>query len=349
MRSARAFTNSYAKVFPILVGLTLASISFAQSARSIADKTLPSVGLVTLYDANSTPLSLGSCFVVGEGLVMTNLHVIEGGARATIAFGGKSSAQRVEAVVAVDVRRDLALLKVSTVGLQALTIADSSSVRTGDRIYAAGNPRGLTGTFSDGLISAVRTFEDGITLFQVTAPISPGSSGGPILNSSGSVIGVATATIEDGQNLNFAVPSNYVKSLLGQTGGRTKTVSFYASSKANTFSRNRRTKGAVADPDKFEWTTIGRFTAGFSFVIENKSIESIENVYCILIFYDEDKKPIHFVKHTYRRAAIPPGLARTIELKKGSDTLPGYADIPESVIKNTKWVAIRVLDYTVVK
>ena len=86
-------------------------------------------------------------------------------------------------------------------------------MRIGEKVYVAGNPKGLEGTFSDGIISRIST-QGNRKRLQMTAPISPGSSGGPVLNSKGEVIGVAFMTLRGGQNLNFAIPSKYVKTLL---------------------------------------------------------------------------------------------------------------------------------------
>ncbi|MCH7903762.1 MAG: serine protease [Armatimonadetes bacterium] len=336
-----------AKVSPLLIGLALTSLCYAQSAREIADRTLPSVGLVTLYDSNGTPLSLGSCFVVDEGIVATNLHVIEGGATATVTFGNQSRKLRVESVLAVDEQRDLALLKVSTSGLRPLIVADSSNVGTGDRIYAAGNPRGLTGTFSDGLVSAVRTIRKGLRLFQVSAPISPGSSGGPILNSSGGVIGVASAGIEGGQNLNFAVPSEYVLALMASERGEEKKISNFSKSKSTSFAGNSREKALIAD--RFKWTGT-HANLGCTFVIKNTGEFTVKDVECIVIFLDEDERPIHFVRYTYKNSEIPPGLERTVELLPSGELVQqNFVDLPESVRKSTRSVQLRMLDYKIVR
>src|SRR5690606_26419168 len=85
--------------------------------------------------------------------------------------------------------------------------------QVGDRIYVMGNPMGLEGTFSDGLVSAKRTLV-GVALIQISAPISPGSSGGPVLNARGQAVGVATLMMSEGQNLNIAVPARYAEGLL---------------------------------------------------------------------------------------------------------------------------------------
>src|SRR5205814_3847452 len=82
----------------------------------------------------------------------------------------------------------------------------------GDAVYAIGNPIGLEGTFSQGVVSGVRAFGSD-RLLQITAPISPGSSGGPVLDQTGTVVGVSVMSIVTGQNLNFAIPSEYVARL----------------------------------------------------------------------------------------------------------------------------------------
>jgi len=86
-------------------------------------------------------------------------------------------------------------------------------VAVGDEVFVVGNPYGLEGTLSQGIMSGLRSVGPD-SLLQITAPISPGSSGGQVLNSQGEVIGVAVATLTDGQNLNFAIPVSYLKAFL---------------------------------------------------------------------------------------------------------------------------------------
>jgi hypothetical protein len=98
--------------------------------------------------------------------------------------------------------------------MPTLRLGDSDKVSAGDPVIAIGNPLGvLDYTVSDGLISSVRAISADLTLLQISAPISQGSSGGPLFNNYGEVIGVATAIFNEGQNLNFGVPSNYVRAL----------------------------------------------------------------------------------------------------------------------------------------
>ena len=97
-----------------------------------------------------------------------------------------------------------------------LTISASEQINVGERIYVLSNPKGLAGTISTGIVSGgIRRSKD-TELLQIDAPISPGSSGGAVLNASGEVIGIATASLSGGQNLNFAVPSSRIKLFLAE-------------------------------------------------------------------------------------------------------------------------------------
>ena len=166
-----------------------------------------------MEDANGQPLSLGSGFFLEEDQIATNLHVVEGATRGYAKLVGKETKFNIEGYTAIDEKRDLIILKVTAFGTQAISLGNSDFAQVGETVYAVGNPRGLEGTFSQGIISSIRPVGTD-KLIQITAPLSPGSSGGPVLNHRGEVIGVSVLTIRDGQNLNFAIPSNYLKTLL---------------------------------------------------------------------------------------------------------------------------------------
>src|SRR5262249_28973366 len=110
--------------------------------------------------------------------------------------------------------RDLAVLRIEGVDLQELPLGNSDQVKPGEEVLLVGAPRGLEQTVSTGIVSALRILENGNKVIQTTAPASPGSSGGPLLSRNGDVIGVMTFTLVNGQNLNFAVPINYVRGIL---------------------------------------------------------------------------------------------------------------------------------------
>lgn len=174
----------------------------------IADRALPSVVFI------KTPNMIGTGFVVWQdGRIATNLHVIAGSKEAQITLNDGRSFEQVE-VLGIDQQRDLAVLRIPVTGLKPLPLGDSLAVKPGQHVVAIGHPLGMGNTVSDGLVSAVRNIDAKLTLLQISAPISPGSSGGPIFNEHGEVIGVATLFSMEGQNLNFGMPVMYLKPLL---------------------------------------------------------------------------------------------------------------------------------------
>ncbi len=197
----------------LLCGMPVAN---AQTPQQIAKKALDATVLLVMEDANGKLLGLGSGFFVRTNLIATNFHVIEGAARGAAKRVGQKTEYTIEGFTVMDEKHDLAILQVSASGVQPLPLGDSDTVEIGETVYVAGNPKGyLEGTFSNGIISGVRGSSTDKRL-QMTAPISPGSSGGPVLNGKGEVIGVSVMTIEGGQNLNFAIPSNDLKALVAR-------------------------------------------------------------------------------------------------------------------------------------
>jgi hypothetical protein len=178
-----------------------------------------------------TPKELGTGFLVGAGIAVTNLHVIDGAARIEL-IDSDSVSHPVSAVLAVAAPTDLALLYSDGLGPRhPLSIADDTKIRPGDAITVVGTPQGLEATVSTGVMSARRSLNDGSELFQITAPISPGSSGGPVLDGHGSVVGVTKGFVQ-GQNLNFAIPARYLRELLAAPMTPIEVASFAMSSTA---------------------------------------------------------------------------------------------------------------------
>ncbi len=158
----------------------LAVLLHAQNAREVAQKAFQSVVLLVMEDRNGQPLALGSGFFVRDGVVATNMHVIEGAAKGHAKLIGQKSKYEVGGIVARDTAHDLVLLAVTEARAPVLPLGQSG-VAVGDEVYVVGNPLGLEGTFSAGIISGIRQLGPD-TLLQITAPISPGSSGGPVLD-----------------------------------------------------------------------------------------------------------------------------------------------------------------------
>lgn len=184
----------------------------------IIKKIEPSIIMVLTYDREGKLLGQGSGFFINEnGEVITSRHVLEGAVRAEIkAMDDKI--YPVTKIVAEDQDGDIIKLEV-IVPKDQLPFLEISPVlpRVGEQIVVIGSPLGLEQTVSDGIVSAVREIPIFGKIIQISAPISPGSSGSPVVNLKGEVIGVATFQMVEGQNLNFAIPSSRVLELSSES------------------------------------------------------------------------------------------------------------------------------------
>ena len=197
--------------------LSITAATSAQNAEQVAEKALAATVYLEMADRDDNTLGFGSGFLVGPSQIATNFHVVVGAAKGTAKLAGKPTTYAIEGITATDEQNDLAILKVTAFEGDPLPLSDSDAVEIGETVYVAGNPKGLEGAVSDDTINNLHE-EGGKKRFQMTALIIPGSSGGPVLNRNGEVIGISLITLEDGQNRNFAIPSNYLKELLGQSG-----------------------------------------------------------------------------------------------------------------------------------
>jgi hypothetical protein len=192
------------------------------TVKQIAERSKPAIVRIEAKDRVGTGFAIDP-----SGIIVTNLHVVVGMDAITVKlFDGRSF--DVKRVLGFDLERDLALLALDLQQpMPYLTIGDSTKVEPGDPVVVIGNPLGIFDyTVSDGLLSGVRNFSPEVKLLQISAPISQGSSGGPLFNSSGEVIGIATAIFTEGQNLNFAMPSEYLQPILSK--GKQLTVAEFA-------------------------------------------------------------------------------------------------------------------------
>jgi serine protease Do len=210
------------RAVPLILALMFAvSVPTARGQSTLPRKDIPAIAkasngaIVTIVTAvNDKPLALSTGFLVSaDGVIVTNYHVIKTGNVAAVKFPD-GSVFAVDGLLASDKDRDVAVIKIHGKASRTLTLGNSDRVQVGEAVVAIGNPLGLELTVSNGILSGVRTVEKEGGRLQVTAPISHGSSGGPLFNMAGQVIGINSMYLEGGENLNFAIPINDAKSLL---------------------------------------------------------------------------------------------------------------------------------------
>jgi S1-C subfamily serine protease len=221
---------------------------------TLTRKALPAVVLVIASDKAGKEIRQGSGFIVSDdGKVVTNYHVIEGTTSAVIKLPN-GAFYTIEGVLALDQDRDLAVLKASGRDFPFLPLGDSDQVQVGEPVIAIGSPLALEATVSNGIVSALREL-DGTKekVIQTTAAISPGSSGGVLLNSRGQVIGVTAFQMTKGQNLNFAIPADYIKPLL-----TARNVKPFESNETTTVATSEPIENAETGPNiPHDWTHVG--------------------------------------------------------------------------------------------
>jgi S1-C subfamily serine protease len=207
----------------VIVALSIGAVSSRDAASQavtirplatadIAAGATPATVTILTIDASGDTVSQGSGFLIREdGVVVTNFHVMRGATSAVVTLTTRERFTRVR-VLDADSLLDLALLKIPGAGLPTLPTRIAIP-RPGEKVVAIGSPLGLSRTVSEGIVSAVRVL-DGRELVQITAPISPGSSGGAVLDADGRVFAISTLYLKGGQSLNFAVPVRYALGLL---------------------------------------------------------------------------------------------------------------------------------------
>lgn len=201
-------------IFSVIFSFCLLSpdIPYSASVIHIAEKASRSVVMIVVYDITGEQRGQGSGFFIDDkGRVITNAHVMDDAYSAEVI--SESNYYGDVTLLKLDELLDLALVQVEAIEESPLQFNFKRKIRPGERVVAIGNPLGLEKSISDGLISAIRHYGE-IEYIQTTAPISPGSSGGPLLNLAGEVVGVTTAAFTEGQNLNFAISANSIQPFL---------------------------------------------------------------------------------------------------------------------------------------
>jgi len=191
-------TATISRHFLLVLILVFCEPLSAQTTTEIAEDVGKSVVMIIVYDATGSAAAQGSgVFVTNDGRILTNAHVLEDAYSAEV-ISTIGTFDRVQ-VLYRDEKRDLALIRVPTGQSVPARFASDTDFKPGQRVIAIGNPLGLEKTVSDGLISGIRRTNDGVELIQTTVPISPGSSGGVLLNEYGLVIGITTSTFQGGR------------------------------------------------------------------------------------------------------------------------------------------------------
>ena len=187
----------------------LAPLAAAKTPEQIFVQVSPSVVVVDIFDIKGKSIGLGSGAVIGAGQVITNCHVAQKGKSLQVRQSGKTFKATLQYA---DPERDLCQLSAPDLQAPPLTLGTAKNLRVGQRVYAIGAPKGLELTLSEGLISSLRPYE-GSQYIQTSAAISPGSSGGGLFDEQGQLIGITTFYLEEGQNLNFALPVDWIDDL----------------------------------------------------------------------------------------------------------------------------------------
>jgi len=335
----------------VAAGLVLASMLPAAApaaaqeqepvAARIARENLPSMVTLIALDDRDQPLALGSgFFVTRDGVLVTNAHVVSGAHRVLVRWRGQSGV----ALKILNFARkyDLVTIQTSFTSTPPVLFADSNTAAAGQDVVVLGSPQGLEGTVSTGIIGGLRTIS-GVRYLQITAPISPGSSGGPVFNAQGRVIAISTATSAKGQNLNFALPVNLLRDV------PPASIAF-AAAKPEPF--DLRDGDRLKDLVYFnniieefgffaEGSTLNSLTAS----LQNRTSDTISDVRVLVVVRSPRGEVLDFHLRDFKGTVIPPGLAKQVAIPISTR---GFRTWGSGIDYDRGSYEIRLLDYKVV-
>ncbi len=221
---ADSFNEMRATLCHVLVLLAAVAViaveSRGQSISALVRQHSPAVVMLEVLDTQGREVGQGSGFIVTSGgAIITSLHVVRGAASVRVRMPGGESYLTSD-LVAIDEQKDIAILRIIAEKLPTAILGDSEKVEPGDPVIVISSPEGLQNSISTGIISGMRRLTD-YRVFQITAPIGEGSSGGAIFDAGGRIIGIATYVLRSGQNINFAIPINYARGLISEQVTRT--------------------------------------------------------------------------------------------------------------------------------
>ena len=310
-------------------------------AARIARENLPSVVTLIALDDRDQPLALGSgFFITRDGVLVTNAHVVSGAARVLVRWRGQNG-------VAVKIlnfarRYDLVTIQTTFTSTPAVLLADSDTAAAGQDVVVLGSPQGLEGTVSTGIIGGLRTIA-GVRYLQITAPISPGSSGGPVFNSQGRVIAISTATSAKGQNLNFALPVNLLRDV------PPASIAFAAAKPAPFDLRDGdRLKDLVFFNniiEEFGFFAEGSTLTALTASLQNRTGDTISDVLVLVVVKIPRGEVLDFHLRDFKGTVIPPGLAKQVAIPISTR---GFRTWGSGIDYDRGSYEIRLLDYKVV-
>ena len=261
------------------------------SAEGIYKQNIGKVAMIISYK-DGIPYSQGSGFFIDKNILVTNFHCVAGAERVEFKIAGNEEVYKGAKVVKASDDYDLAIIKTKQ-DFPFVKVDSLGKEKVWSKIYAIGNPRGLEGTISDGILSGKRDNE-GIEYLQITAPINSGNSGGPVLNDKGEVIGVSTFTFRNSQNLNFAMPIKYISQCKD-----VELVKPIKSAKIGSKSDAVAMTSFIKDENEH--------LAHFS--LKNNTDDVVTNIYYILIFKTTSGEVIHY-EERLEKEEIAPQLAK---------------------------------------
>lgn len=324
----------------ILLATVLSIGLKAQDIKTIYNKSKSSIVLIVTYDSNQTPLALGSGFYFEKNLIATNYHVIKGSNKIVIKNLGTQVKSDNLKVKSYSEELDIAILEVGAVNSTFLQL-NTLTPEIGENILAIGNPKGLEGTISTGIVSGIRELSEIYHLIQITSPISPGSSGGPVLDTNGKVIGISTFTLLNSQNLNFAVPSNAIFDLKNRSMKWEPNISNISST-----TRNEKSVSLA-----FFEKSFSEFEESVS--LKNNTSQTIKNIKGLLLYYDMGGNPISY-QFIELEDILMPGMAKLKEIESFDQNQKftyAYGKDNDYTKRNyTQFmVEFRLLDYEVIE
>lgn len=314
--SAAHVVRWYLTVMIVLASSSGDAIAQTSTAK-IYENSKRSVVFLLAYDMTGIPSAIGTGFFIEPTKIVTNAHVVRLASKVVYRVLGAERTLTAKEISNYSEKLDLAVLEAAEPGTP-LRLSAADAPQIGEKVIVIGNPKGLEGSVSEGIVAGVRG-TDTSRLIQITAPISPGNSGGPVFNSQGEVMGVATATLRDAQNINFAVPSSLISQL--RAAGKNWEPQIQ--------NRGVEVRRATAGVEFVEVVALN-YASNFKnmlYSIQNNNSYPIRNLRWLVVLRNKKTKNVVSYSTQSFNATIPPGLASRTETRlTGGEYYSVYSD-----------------------